>query len=170
MGVFFVADSHFGHENAIKYCSRPFANVEEMDDALIALWNGKVGKNATVYHLGDFAFVNKPAQVEAYLQRLNGHKVLIMGGHDRKKVISKVRGFQHVTEPLQDYQLKIDGMHLHLSHTPRLTWEKQHYGAVHLFGHCHGMLKHPYPNAFDVGVDCNGYMPVSLEEVKSWCV
>jgi len=43
-------------------------------------------------------------------------------------------------------------------------WDRSHYGSWHVFGHCHGKLKLDL-RAMDVGVDCNNYTPVSLEEV-----
>ena len=44
--IFLIADLHLGHENIIRYCSRPFvpADVEEMDRVLIANWNYCVAK------------------------------------------------------------------------------------------------------------------------------
>ena len=29
--VWFTSDTHFGHENIIRYCGRPFCNAEEMN-------------------------------------------------------------------------------------------------------------------------------------------
>ena len=40
--VFFTADTHFDHANIIRFCNRPFATVEDMNEALIANWNRKV--------------------------------------------------------------------------------------------------------------------------------
>ena len=51
--VYFIADPHFGHENAIKLCSRPFETVEEMNETIIKNWNGRVHGNDTVYIVGD---------------------------------------------------------------------------------------------------------------------
>ena len=53
--TFFTSDTHFGHENIIKYCNRPFTSTEEMDKALISNWNKVVKPEDTVFHLGDFA-------------------------------------------------------------------------------------------------------------------
>lgn len=75
---YFTSDTHFSHTNIIKYCNRPFKSVEEMDEVLIANWNSVVKKTDQVFHLGDFGYNYKIAQ------RLNGHKHLIWGNHDRK--------------------------------------------------------------------------------------
>ena len=56
MKTFFIADTHFGHKNIIKYCNRPFANIEEMNETLIENWNKAVSAEDAVYILGDFAY------------------------------------------------------------------------------------------------------------------
>ena len=35
--IFYTADLHFGHQNVLKYDNHPFADVNEMDRALIEL-------------------------------------------------------------------------------------------------------------------------------------
>ena len=34
-GVFFTSDTHFNHTNIIRFCSRPFKDVEHMNETLI---------------------------------------------------------------------------------------------------------------------------------------
>ena len=57
MTVYFTADTHFSHKNILLYENRPYQSIEEMDNDLIEKWNKTVGKNDTVYHLGDFVLV-----------------------------------------------------------------------------------------------------------------
>ena len=79
---FFTADLHFGHENIIRYCDRPFSSVADMNDALVANWNATVTDADEVWVLGDVAM----GQIDeglAHVGKLNGHKVLLAGNHDR---------------------------------------------------------------------------------------
>lgn len=54
MAIFFTADTHFSHDSIIRFCDRPFRDTQDMDEALVANWNRRVGPDDTVFHLGDF--------------------------------------------------------------------------------------------------------------------
>lgn len=56
MNIFVTSDTHFNHKNIIKYCNRPFKDVEEMNEAIINNWNNLVTNDDVIYHLGDFGF------------------------------------------------------------------------------------------------------------------
>ncbi len=75
--VFFTADTHFGHENVIRFTERPFSSAQEMDEALIANWNARVHGGDKVYILGDMFF--RHPDPESILIRLKGQKHLIIG-------------------------------------------------------------------------------------------
>ena len=54
--IYFIADTHFNHENIIKYCDRPLSNAKEMNEYIIQKWNSVVNEDDIVYHLGDVGF------------------------------------------------------------------------------------------------------------------
>lgn len=51
---YYISDMHLGHKNVLKFDSRPFESVEEMNETLIANWNVKVTDEDDVWILGDF--------------------------------------------------------------------------------------------------------------------
>ena len=55
MSQWFSADLHFGHANIIRYCDRPFADVDEMNWRLVRRWNATVAPTDEVWVLGDVA-------------------------------------------------------------------------------------------------------------------
>ena len=98
--VWFTADTHFGHENIIRYCHRPFANAGEMNAELIRRWNEAVPEDGIIFHLGDFCHGN--AQVwNSILEGLHGRKYLILGNHDMKSLRQGYMGrFEHVAQQM----------------------------------------------------------------------
>lgn len=159
MSVFFTADQHWGHANIIRFQKRPFADVHEMDAALIHNWNAVVRPDDTVYHLGDFTFKDH----DKYLKRLNGTIHFIFGNHDKRKH-ALAAGFASVS----DYsEVTVDGQLIVLCHYAFRVWRKSHHGSWHLYGHSHGSLPDdPHSLSFDVGVDCWDYTPISIHQVK----
>jgi calcineurin-like phosphoesterase family protein len=158
--VFFTADTHFRHQNKrgsgiIQFCNRPFADTQEMDEALIANWNRVVGNKDSVYHLGDFGMGN----CADIFYRLKGQKFLLRGSHDRDAIKYNWAWTKCC------YELKIQGAYIWLSHRPHRAWERSFHGSWHLFGHVHGRLP-PLGKSFDVGVDVWNFTPVSFEEVQ----
>src|ERR1700744_1409385 len=88
--IYFTSDTHFGHENIIRYSNRPFKDVEHMNEELVRRWNSRVGHTDIVYHLGDVALM-KGADPDSILIRLNGIIHLCPGNHDSKKTMGHSR-------------------------------------------------------------------------------
>ena len=57
----FYSDPHFFHHNIIRYCERPYANVQEMNKNLIEKFNAKVGINDDVIFVGDMFLFEGPS-------------------------------------------------------------------------------------------------------------
>lgn len=165
MKTYFTADPHFGHNNIIKYCNRPFANVYEMDEKLIANYNRVVGPEDTCYFLGDLGFC-EAAYLRGLLKRMYGRKILVFGNHDN--VIRKnLELFNDVFAEFHELvEISVDKQRLVLCHYPLLAWPR----GIMLHGHCHGTAKYPDNNygdkrILDVGVDCHGYAPIGIPTI-----
>lgn len=168
---YFTSDTHFYHLNVIKYCNRPYTSVEQMNEELVQNWNSVVNDSDTVYHLGDVSIEPKDKKtlkqrkslLVELLSSLRGKKVLVAGNHDElygptyKKLFHKVYPYLEI-KPSKGVP------HFVLFHYPIEGWAGRNSGSVHLHGHSHGNCKKS-KNRYDVGVDCNNYVPLSLESL-----
>lgn len=162
--VWWYADPHISHDNILKYCSRPFASIEEHDETLIANHNEVVKKGDRVYWLGDVAFRKNAKETEELMKRFNGQKFLCLGNHDSQLRKNK-SGLGFVT--IQDViETKIEGQRIFMSHYAHRVWPASHHGSWHTYGHSHGNLPENDSLSFDVGVDSWNYYPVSWEQIK----
>jgi len=82
--IFVTADTHFYHKNVIRYCNRPYADMDEMITKMRHNWNSTVGQNDIVIIAGDFAFAGI-TKIRELVQSLNGIKILIKGNHDNHR-------------------------------------------------------------------------------------
>ena len=168
--IFFTADHHFGHANIIRFCDRPFKDVTEMNEVLIERWNEKVKKNDYVYHLGDFGFKNQ-GDFGKILDRLNGKKHLIVGNHE-KSALQHPKKFVWIKDyyelKVKDPDCKNGVQRIMLFHYAMRVWRGWGRGNWHLYGHSHGNLPDEKTQlAFDIGVDCHDFYPLSYDEVKA---
>ena len=170
--VWFSSDLHLGHKNIIEYSARPWSSVEEMNDGLIERWNSRIKPGDTVYLLGDFTLTKRTELIDEWLSRLNGEIRLVRGNHD--DWVSRFDRLKHggKIKWIRDYAertFEVDGKKwkLILSHFPMLFWDHSHHGSIMLHGHCHGNAQHHNVGVrrYDVGVDCNDWYPVQLEEI-----
>lgn len=150
--VLFSSDTHFDHANIIKYCARPYADVESMNRDLIERWNSVVGPLDTIIHLGDFS-LGKQSPSE-FLRKLNGkRKILVRGNHDRSAERMLSYGFTEVYE-----KWNYEGWML--QHHPIKTNKKL------LCGHIHEKWRR-LGWTINVGVDVWGYTPRTLAEIEA---
>lgn len=174
--IYFTADQHFGHYNIIECFNRPFKSDRQMDKQLIANWNETVTDDDIVYVLGDLTMkgLEQKSYVKNIVNRLNGHKHLILGNHDLLKPSDYVEiGFISVHTSL-DLWIPAQcpwipgytgpGERFILNHDPAasITMKNQTW----LVGHVHTLFK-TLGNAINVGVDVHNFRPVSLDTIRS---
>ena len=173
--LFMSSDTHFNHANIIKYCHRPFDGRKDMNDALIANWNGVVPEDGIVAHCGDFMLPHNIGDKE-YVKIWNklNFKTLILcrGNHDRIDCGTYVYGDKTVIV-VDIAMLEIENIKIMACHYPMLAYpaDYQVFGHIHTLsnGTCNGIdsdvtvkLK---TTQYDVGVDQNGYTPVSYNQL-----
>ena len=155
---FFTADEHYGHYNVIKYNSRPWTSTTEMTEALIGNHNSKVGPKDVTIHCGDFCWSRKYKDAQDIIRRLSGSHVFLRGSHD--SWMRKSGKFYH-----DRWHKTINGQHVVADHYAHRVWPKSHYGSWMVYGHSHGNLE-SFGKSLDVGVDAQGYYPVSFDELS----
>ena len=168
--IYFTADQHFGHANIIRLCSRPFADVREMDETLMENWNRRVTNRDTIYIVGDLFFRNE-VPAEEYLKRLKGKKHLILGNHDSMWV-RRVNLAEYFLSVERLAEIEAGRRKFVLCHYPMMSWNGMGRGSFMIHGHVHESTRAQYwpilqnnPNILNAGVDINHFSPVSFEEM-----
>ena len=166
--IYFTSDLHLGHESVISMQNRPFVNADEMNRVLIENYNSVVHKDDTVYLLGDICFRIGVEKANELIASLKGKKYLIRGNHDKKYD-------ENLFEDIRDFMtISVNGRHISLMHYPMLAWPRSHYGSIMLHGHIHSDGSYNMSNKeagikrYDVGVDANNYMPVSIKQIEKF--
>lgn len=182
--IYFTSDLHLGHANAISFTRRPFSGVEEMNRRLIQNINDTVSVEDELWIVGDFAYKTGREEVRMLRKQILCRRVhLVYGNHD------KDYSADHIFQSVQHYkELKTEYGRVVLFHYPILEWSAAHYGSIHLHGHLHSTGEYNAENLkkkladrlscghspkhadlplriYDVGVDANGYRPISLQRI-----
>lgn len=179
----FTADLHLSHANIIRYCKRPFASVDDMDEALLAMWSETVRRDDEVWVLGDLA-LGHTVDVLALAERLPGRKFLVPGNHDHcwaghKKGVEKWRaeyeaaGFTVIDSPVKMWLADKTVLAL-LDHFPYegdsrnvdryLRHRPADMSGWLLHGHVHERWRQR-GRQINVGVDAWGGRPVAEKEI-----
>ena len=164
--IFFTADLHLDHANIIKFCNRPFNDVEHMNKVLIDNINDAVESEDSLYILGDFCLGNSQ-KWRAFRNRIVCRDIiLIRGNHDKQFPNSLFSRADNLITKVFD--ISWGGIPITLCHYAMRTWPASHFGSWHLYGHSHNSLyEDPTSLCFDVGVDGNDFKPYSLEDVEN---
>ena len=137
--IFFTADFHLSHKNILKYCNRPFENIEDMNRTILQNLEKSLRPKDTLYFLGDLTFKEKVAH--EFFEKFSDIEVeihFIVGNHDSKGVIKIAQEYCSSVEHLKN--IKIGGRHITLCHYGMLVWDKSHFNSWQLFGNSHGRL------------------------------
>lgn len=138
MKIFYIADLHFFHKNALAFDERPFSSLEEMHEKMVKKWNKKVAEEDQVYILGDVGLGGTKKEKEWLVGSLRGKKILVRGNHDKQNDVA----YQNLFTKICDYEELTDvawgkRYKLVLSHYPFYSWAGMQWGSILLYGHVH---------------------------------
>ena len=159
--IWFTADYHLSHKNIIKYCNRPFKNVEEMNSQIIYNLEKSVKTGDILYYLGDLTFKTEVA-LEFFEKFTDIEIHFIIGNHDHTNVIKLAEMYCDSISRLKEIQ--IENQSMTLCHYAMRVWNKSNYNAWQLHGHSHGKL-FSIGLQYDVSVDNNNFYPISYHEL-----
>lgn len=175
--LYFTSDNHHSHFNICKYCNRPFTSRSEMDQTLIKNWNSVVPEDGIVICCGDFMLPHKNNFNEylKYVKQLNGIIYLTSGNHDRIDIGEYCLDGEIVPKLIVNdmMMIKCGDIKIFAQHYPCIAFN----GDYQVFGHVHTLFDGTVNgvdndvvwkarwNQYDVGVDQNGYKPVSYKQL-----
>ena len=159
------SDLHLGHENIIRYTSRPFEDVEQMNARLYANWDETVGEHDTLIFVGDVAM--RSALCDATWQRIREGagraKILVFGNHDLTGSGDlRVDGFDDICSTLcidgDEQSVPLIFTHMPLANVPD--------GCANVHGHTHNAAPTRSPH-INVSVEQLGYRPARLDRIQA---
>ena len=168
---YFISDTHFGHENILKFGNRPFETLRQMEKTILKNLNTTLEKGDILYHLGDLAWTKEGFDTFFHGLRKDISIFWIAGNHDRRVAQYASRIIQMVDLK----EIKIQKNKTTLCHYPLVTWPSAPYNGWHLYGHIHkntgsDKLIGPYLNGktMNVNVEYTNYRPVSEDKIVEY--
>lgn len=193
--TWFISDMHFGHDNVIDFCDRPFKDSAEMKEVIIDNWNKVVSPEDLCIFVGDVFFYHSKQDMADTMSRMNGRKILIRGNHDHKPRQMMNAGFEICVDEMV---MTIAGEKVLISHYPfampelrykylvkknrfirwltgrnRQIWPYKYHdkrpvnrGQFLIHGHTHDKEK-IRGRAIHVGVDAWDFKPVNIHEISN---
>lgn len=186
MTTWFTSDHHFGHQNIIDFCGRPFDDVDHMNIEMVRRWTERVQPTDHVWVVGDVAMGKLDDTLEI-VDSLPGYKHLIVGNHDRcfggrgtpEKIARWTDRYLEIFESVQSWCItEVAGREVLLCHFPYANGghvdPKDRYSGLRpddeggwlIHGHTHSPER-VLGRQVHVGVDAWDFYPVSDQEVAA---
>lgn len=165
---FYTSDLHIDHHKLYETGFRIFSCAQACQEFMLENFNSRVGKEDKLYILGDLTLNASYDTVAEYLSQLNGIKIIIIGNHDKQKMLQRLKDDKIIANFYPWKGCHDNGVPVFMTHFVPLEAHVGPEVRLHLHGHVHGMLKNVIkcPLLYDVGVDANNFTPVSLADLN----
>jgi len=190
---YFTADLHLGDKAIARWRGFDEERLAQHDAMILDAINACVGEDDELWLLGDLC----KARLEDVAAMRDAiccqHINIIVGNHDSRSKFLTCGGFDSIEYYAEVGRVSRDGYKFIMCHYPMLDWDRAYHGSFMLHGHIHslpvepgehikplsaseggmGMRGYNVWNAeqgirrFDVGLDANGYRPVSADEIRA---
>lgn len=187
---YFTSDLHIGDRIISRW--RGFEDIAAHDEVVLSGIRERVGADDELWLLGDVCRDNV-----ASVQRLRAalpaaHVYVVLGNHDTRSKFETAGGYDRVEYYDQVGKVSHDGYKFVMSHYPMLDWDRAFHGSYMLHGHIHSrpanyyaergltyehglgvpgyneLMRERHIRRYDVGVDANGFSPVSDAEIVAF--
>lgn len=158
--VWLWSDLHFFHKNIINFSERPYADVDEMTENLVANHNEYVEPGDISIWGGDVGF-GGDTRINEVLDRCNGYKILIVGNHDFNKRKLRTLNFDEVHLIYKIWTPEGDFV---LTHYPMDNIAAPYFN---IHGHLHAFPKLDTGHPLQRNINCEGigYKPINLKDL-----
>lgn len=150
----FISDPHFGHKNMAKM--RGF-----QDEFIIDKWNSLINKGDVTWILGDITMEKNSYEI---LNRLNGHKRIVLGNHDMGNHAKSLVHFVNSIHGMVKLRDKKYG-NVWLTHCPVYNKEFDYRINYNIHGHIHKGYEIKDKRYINVCMEVQNYTPKTLEEL-----
>ncbi len=143
------SDRHIWHKKIIEYDNRPFADLNDHDQAIIDSINETVGKDDVLINLGD-VFLCSKMRAHKYLSQINCKNLYIIpGNHDWVK---QMKLLMSLWWNIMGNLWERPDLKAVFCHYPIEERRNKYYWWKHYHGHSHHKSK-DMKNRMDVGLD-----------------
>lgn len=166
MTRYLISDLHFNDQDAIDDFDRPFTSLDEMHTELKNRWNSVVSASDQVIVVGDFARVEREAEVWIWLSQLSGEIILVDGNH---RPINRSEFGKSRLPLTTEYRFEEGGYSFRCAHKPK--WFPEEWDGWKIYGHFHNQYPDQYPfidpekRRINVSAELLDYTPVSIGRI-----
>ena len=192
---FFTSDHHPGDKTIARW--RGFGDDVSAHDAFVASGLASLSADDELWLLGDLCKANLDG-VRALRELIPCERThVVIGNHDSRSRFVTCGLFDSVDYYDQVGKVAREGYKVVMSHYPMLEWDRARHGSYMFHGHIHSLPRGGYPGEvppcprgvdeggfgisgynewnrehgirrYDVGVDANGYRPISINEILAF--
>lgn len=160
MKFYIISDTHFNHDNIIKFCGRPEDHEKKLFKGMSA-----IREEDCIIHLGDICIGNDLEVHEKFIKPLKCKKILVAGNHDSKSLSWYMEhGWDFACN---EFRMSYGGKKLVFSHIP-IAWDGLWELCIH--GHLHNLARRNESGAPLVwfrlyAPEQRNYLPVELNNL-----